>query len=584
MSERARLTVGDEVRAMMDEEEALLDAVDAEGKGETGQESDYEYDSRPLASMENIHFESNVYNSGRAWHSMPAESARSKQNRRNNMLRGGAINSTARVPSYAGDELAEPFADSGQGAGDQDALLVGKPGEEQMVVVEPEKRVDLKLIFFAVFLVCISSSNDVAGQVQAVVMGNFAFFLGIFNGFAYTLVYFIILTVRLALGWTDKEQLKYAWYWNRNQPTELNTTLWESVRNFFRHIPQVKYFVALGFLDGIGTLMGLIAKPHITGDMAVLIPQTSLLFIVIVSMTILGTKYTLWQLWSVLVVLFGVILSIYPKLSGAGVDSKNLIYIFIMALAPLSSSFSFVIKEKLFTDFKRLHRTSLDVFIVNSHGSLFQLLLQPAIIPLAFLINPNLLAVFKSEPDIHVNFSTYLYVAFSCFGGINRNSSILNTTLADMSSLHAVADVGSSLAATSRAGDCSPMPYPYLIYIAINLTMNISFLFFVRHTTALMSFMTTKATIPLSICLFYLNWPPWEADNPIISANTFSWFTISGLVVILFALMTYRMTTMDQQTYKQSCCSVDIRPLDLYLDGLEMQKERRVSTLTPVNH
>jgi hypothetical protein len=94
--------------------------------------------------------------------------------------------------------------------------------------------------------------------------------------------------------------------------------------------------VALGFLDGIGTLMGLIAKPHITGilslnnylwvrisiagDMAVLIPQTSLLFVVVVSLVLLGTKYTLWQLWSVLLVLFGVVLSIYPKLSGKGVD------------------------------------------------------------------------------------------------------------------------------------------------------------------------------------------------------------------------------------------------------------------------
>jgi hypothetical protein len=74
--------------------------------------------------------------------------------------------------------------------------------------------------------------------------------------------------------------------------------------------------------------------------------------------------------------------------------------------------------------------------------------------------------------------------------------------MAEMSDLHAVSNVAMSLAETSRAGDCSPMPYPYLIYIAINLTMNISFLFFVRHTTALMSFMTTKVSLLLS---FYLS-------------------------------------------------------------------------------
>lgn len=65
-----------------------------------------------------------------------------------------------------------------------------------------------KFIIFAVFLVLISSTNDVAGQIQTVPMGNFSFFLGIFNGFAYCMVYFIILSFRLYFGYTDKEQLK----------------------------------------------------------------------------------------------------------------------------------------------------------------------------------------------------------------------------------------------------------------------------------------------------------------------------------------------------------------------------------------
>jgi hypothetical protein len=56
-----------------------------------------------------------------------------------------------------------------------------------------------------------------------------------------------------------------------------------------------------------------------------------------------------------------------------------------MSISPLPNAISFVLKELLFSEEK-----NLDVFIVNSHSSLFQLVLQPVFLPLAFLLqDPN---------------------------------------------------------------------------------------------------------------------------------------------------------------------------------------------------
>lgn len=57
-----------------------------------------------------------------------------------------------------------------------------------------------------------------------------------------------------------------------------------------------------------------------------------------------------------------------------------------MAISPLPSAISSVLKEKLFTDY-----SGLDPIIVNSHSSLFQFILQPAIVPLVVLVNPKTL-------------------------------------------------------------------------------------------------------------------------------------------------------------------------------------------------
>jgi hypothetical protein len=306
----------------------------------------------------------------------------------------------------------------------------------------------------------------------------------------------------------------------------------------------------MGFFDGLAQILGWLAIPNLGGDVLVLTPQSSLFFIAFLSMVVLRTKYTYWQCWSVIVVTAGVIVSLAPEITGK--SSGQLLYIFIMLFSPITWASSFVLKEKVFEDYAATHPgQKLDVFIVNSHSSLFQLLLQPIILPVAWVVQgPKMLNGLPLD--------VYLRQAFSCF--IGYNSSVVNHTIINNTHFSPMVAIGAadplfmgssassyhapiptfasqqqqlgfdssfdSFAAASSV-TCEYMPWPYVVYMVNNLVMNISFLFFLRNASTMMTFMVTKATIPLSILLFYLNWPPWNFVDPLLPAEKFSPYVMS---------------------------------------------------------
>jgi len=109
--------------------------------------------------------------------------------------------------------------------------------------------------------------------------------------------------------------------------------------------------------------------------------------------------------------------------------------------------------------------------------------------------------------------------------------------------------------------------------------MNISYLFFIRNASTMMTFMVTKATIPVSICLFYLNWAPWNFHDPLLPANVFSWYTIAGLIIIIFALVVYRLSTNDQKDHNLGCMSVRMVLIEDYIDSRKLiTKKTQINT------
>jgi len=216
---------------------------------------------------------------------------------------------------------------------------------------------------------------------------------------------------------------------------------------------------------------------------------------VVCSIIILRTRYTIYQVGAVSVVLCGAMIALIPDLEHNSGDNP-LGWLLLYAFSSIPNAISFTIKELVFRKKK-----NLEVFVVNSTGSLFQLLWWPATVPLTVLL--------KQTNGIPL--WQYMRDGFSCFGG------------------HTPPD--------NHKTDCSPNPYPYLVYIVLNLTFNIFLLILLKRASSLQGFMAIKAILPIAVILFLIPWP-------LIGSSTVNIYTIFSLIVILIGLGLYRYTTV----------------------------------------
>jgi hypothetical protein len=358
---------------------------------------------------------------------------------------------------------------------------------------------EIEIAILMIVVIILGSANRVANKIMTQPFGNYSFFTTLFGAALYVALYFTILLVRYGMKIVTKDMLSYPWKKMPSTSTNCFVRTWEV-------IPPIKYFILMGLMDGLGNILGIIPTPYISGPMISLMSQTIVLFSMIAALIMLGTRYTYWQTWSVLVVVMGALVAIIPDITGHSKTHSSLGYSILMAVSTIPSAISFTLKELVFKNKK-----GLDVFIVNSHGSLFQLLWWPVMIPITLIFNQT-----KGVP-----LWDYVRDGFRCFFGMTPEG------------------------ATS---DCTPNPWPYLIYMVINLLFNITLLVLLKKASALQSFMALKAILPISVFLFYFDWPLIGSDN-------INQFTIYGLIVVMAGLIAYRYTTfVKEKNQKQSSC------------------------------
>jgi len=360
------------------------------------------------------------------------------------------------------------------------------------------------LFLLVIATVSAGSLNRVAGKVVTVPMNEYSFFLACFNSITYVALYFTILLFRYCLGIVPGKMLSSVWA--RSGDTSLN---------FISRLGPWKYFLICGFLDGLATILLLIGSPYLPGHVIFLGTQFSILFSMIISSLILKKRYTFWEFWSVLLLYCGVCITLIPQLTGID-KSLSLYYSLIMAFVALPNSLSVVLKEKLFQNY------NFDLFIVNSHGSLFQLITFPIFLPFAIIFGQT---QGQSLQDYIIN-------GFDCFIGKTP--------------------MGSPF-------DCSPDPYPYLVYISLNVIYNLFLLLLVKRASAVLSFMTVQAILPGSVILFYFNWP-------LLDAEKFSYWTVLGLIVIVAALPLYQFFSLEKKKIDRPCFSLSLPWLEKALN------------------
>lgn len=249
--------------------------------------------------------------------------------------------------------------------------------------------------------------------------------------------------------------------------------------------------------------------------MASVMTQSIVAYAMICAVVMLGTRYTYWQIWGAMVILGGTMICLFANgFEGDGGNksggdtsgsSSFVLYSLIMFFSTLPNALSFTLKEFVFS-----RRPKLDIFVVNSHGSMFQLALWPIFLPLTLLFNQT-----GGEP-----FAQYIKNGFLCFVG----------------KYHFPPDSGY---------DCSSMPWPFLVYIAFNLGYNVALLLLLKKASALQAFMAVKAVLPTSFLLFYFKWP-------LIQPSHINIFIITGLIVVIAGLVLYRLASLSKENHKSN--------------------------------
>ncbi|MED6216754.1 Protein clt2, chloroplastic, variant 2 [Stylosanthes scabra] len=205
---------------------------------------------------------------------------------------------------------------------------------------------NLILFSSAAITVSLALANRVLYKLALVPMKDYPFFLAQFTTFGYVVVYFSMLYIRYRAGIVSDEMLA---------------------------IPKLR-FVAIGFLEALGVATGMFAAAVLPGPVIPVLSQTFLVWQLMISILLLGRRYSINQLVGCLLVATGVVVAITSGSNTGQVLSE--VEFFWPALMIVSSAFqaaASVIKESVFIDSAiRLKQKSLDIFVVNSFGSGFQ--------------------------------------------------------------------------------------------------------------------------------------------------------------------------------------------------------------------
>lgn len=371
-----------------------------------------------------------------------------------------------------------------------EVLPLLKPIEDKET--EPKKfsiRKEGEIIVLMLLVIATGALNRVFVKITTEPMGKYAFLLSIFNDVAYIISYGVLLLGKMALGLVKKDSLMYPF--RREVPVDppckgLIRRTWESFWN-------LKYFILIGFMEGVANIITTVCNVYVSGIMGSLASQLVLVFAMPIAVVILKTRYNYKQVLGALIVICGSLVAIVPTWFTT-TNNGPIGFIILMACSGLPSSISFTIKELIFRK-----KSDLEIFVVNTTGSIFQLLWWPLLLVMAI--------AFQQTNGLPIG--TYLRYGFLCFVGHNP------------------------------PGDhqCGPMPVPYIIYIVNNLLFNISVLVLLKKASALQAFMATNTVLPVGFFLFLYHWP-------LIGAAKLTLEDIISLIVILAGIVLFRLATI----------------------------------------
>ncbi|EOA20649.1 hypothetical protein CARUB_v10000962mg [Capsella rubella] len=313
--------------------------------------------------------------------------------------------------------------------------------------------------------------NRVLYKLALMPLKQYPFFLAQLSTFGYVAVYFTVLFFRYRAGIVTKEMLS---------------------------VPKLPFLI-VGVLESLSLAAGMAAASNLSGPSTTVLSQTFLVWQILFSIIFLGRRYRINQILGCTLVAFGVIISVASG-SGAAHSFKDtgILWSLLMVFSFLLQGADTVMKEVIFLDSKkRLKGASLDLFVVNSYGSVFQVICIALLLP--FL--SKLWGIpFNQLPS-------YIRDGGACFLNIG-----------------------------SRVTGCEGAPLLPVMFVMMNMAYNISLLRLIKISSAVVSSLASTVSVPIAVYCFTLPLPYLGV------ASTLPTGFVAGTVILVLGMLLYAWT------------------------------------------
>ncbi|GLC46764.1 hypothetical protein PLESTB_001488100 [Pleodorina starrii] len=374
--------------------------------------------------------------------------------------------------------------------------LPGEPSRDLGPQQEASRKgpLPVKLLALIGLVLITGVSNRVLYRMALVPLRDHIFFLAQLQNLGYLAVYFT------ALWWRSRSSSGLV------TPAMLRVNKWP--------------LVGVGACEAVAQLLFMVGAAQLPGPLLPLVNQTYLVWSLVFASLILGARYSRAQLLGAALVLAGVCAAavqpaalaqlLPPPLGakaagaaaagagaavGAGAAAAATVELRYVAVCVACFAFPAIancIKERVFRSFAAAHGRPLDIFVVNSWGSLFQAAFVLLLLPIT--------------------------------------TALKGIALADLP-----AHLATSLSVFTGAGTATPsyaVPLLALSYVAMNLVFNISILTLLRSLGSVTTTLVASSLVPLTIAAFTLPLPCLE---PAVIGPNF----VVGASLLMVGLITY---------------------------------------------
>mmetsp|Transcript_51616 Transcript_51616/g.167666 ORF Transcript_51616/g.167666 Transcript_51616/m.167666 type:complete len:404 (+) Transcript_51616:68-1279(+) len=379
-----------------------------------------------------------------------------------------------------------------------------------------------------------ATANNFASRIKAELLGDYNFVTVVPDSFLQLVFNLVALGIQMARHRVHPAQCRYLFACGKS---------WTACGAW-------KLLALAGVNDIANNVTGLAAQPHLTTFTMSLTDQATTPFTVVFSVLLLGTRYIALEWVSILVIIAAAISCVVIVNSVSDPDDSRFWAIFA-AVTTSFAALSFVLKEITFTGYKAFWSRS-----GNSHRSFGIQLPNSPPDQLSDeqhlqrrLHEPNGGPSCPANSDSLDTLNVFLVGAFINFVGL-----LFSVPIALLN--HSAVSSGSSwLALTDGLQMLWQKEHAltaYFVYIAINTLFNVALILTTSNGSALLSFLSLKAAVPLTAILSAVPWPVIGA-KPLHEAE---WLALLVLIagITAFRIGNLKRLGMEAATGAEPVC------------------------------